>query len=543
MSQARLICPQLSATCQSTLSPTPACPSSQAQQQGLAASFLLGQQGSGAAWGPLAAQQHRLRASTGGILRSRSSLDGALPPLPAASGADGSKRVSFSVPCSPQRSGMSSGSRAPPPLNLQAVAGRLQVQPVASRSLQHEQQARPQHQLSPVLEALLSSLPTPEPELHHHQQQAAAAGDLAADDLADISDDEEGEWRALESMQARQEGWQRQAAAEQAEQEGWQREQQQPEVTPAAARQHGQPQQQQQVDPWHREITPEWTSRDQLDGWFAAQQAAAAVEQQQAEAQWARQQAAQVQQVGGRYATEGRLAVQLPPGEPAAGAGAAPLPSPITFATADMDGTLARLLASAGNTPTGPLGHHRRTGEGGRDGEQEGVAWGVPGQLPPPLQARSRRHACPACSSPAASLGGSLPAGPQQVVLLEPMLPAPLGEGIRASERMAEGVSAAELRRSIEFQRSMLRPASAAASLRSSYADGLPTEAEAAAWVASQGGSHAAGGSSICSLGGASAAPADASTAAWHAAAVPPAAIAGSKRGLWAKLTSKPKLH
>ncbi len=33
-----------------------------------------------------------------------------------------------------------------------------------------------------------------------------------------------------------------------------------------------------------------------------------------------------------------------------------PLPSPINDSTADLDGAMARLLASAGNTPTGPLG-------------------------------------------------------------------------------------------------------------------------------------------------------------------------------------------
>lgn len=99
---------------------------------------------------------------------------------------------------------------------------------------------------------------------------------------------------------------------------------------------------------------------------------------------------------------------------------------------------------------------------------------------------------------------------------------------------MAEGLTAADLRRSIDGQHSRLRPASAAASLRSSYADGLPAEAEAAAaWAASQGGS-------VYSLA-ADGAAAGASTAAWDAAAVPPAAA--KKRGLWAKLTSKPKLH
>lgn len=38
------------------------------------------------------------------------------------------------------------------------------------------------------------------------------------------------------------------------------------------------------------------------------------------------------------------------------------LPSPISSSTADLDAAMSRLLASAGNTPTGPLGLGLRSG-------------------------------------------------------------------------------------------------------------------------------------------------------------------------------------
>lgn len=131
------------------------------------ASFMLSQ-GSGSAWGPLAAQQERLHASTGlgGPLRHASVDDLALP---RASSVAGSKRVAFSLPASPRHS---TGSR-PLPLNLQGLTGRLQAHQSADAA-RHQQ-------LSPVLEALLSSVPTPAPP-------TGASADLAADDLADMAD-------------------------------------------------------------------------------------------------------------------------------------------------------------------------------------------------------------------------------------------------------------------------------------------------------------------------------------------------------------------
>lgn len=108
-----------------------------------------------------------------------------------------------------------------------------------------------------------------------------------------------------------------------------------------------------------REPTPVWTSRNELEGWFAAadevprhseadaDQAAAAGE----EKHWQHQQHQQQAAAGGQAAASGAA---LGPGDP--------LPSPLTSATSNFDVAVARLLASAGNTPTGPLGHHRRTG-------------------------------------------------------------------------------------------------------------------------------------------------------------------------------------
>ena len=77
---------------------------SQAQAQGLRASFIVSQ-GSGSAWGPLAAQHERLRASTGAgtagrLLRHASVDDLALPSArPASSGAGAGKRVWTCAAC------------------------------------------------------------------------------------------------------------------------------------------------------------------------------------------------------------------------------------------------------------------------------------------------------------------------------------------------------------------------------------------------------------------------------------------------------------
>lgn len=145
---------------------------SQAEQQGLSASFIVSQ-GSGSAWGPLAAQGRRLGASAG-ILR-HASVD-ALALQRAARDAEGppvgAKRVAFSVPTSPRHH---AAAVRPAPLNLHGLSSRLQVH-------QREQQ-RPQ--LSPVMEALLSGRTTqlsPAPEAG----QQGGAAELAADDLADL---------------------------------------------------------------------------------------------------------------------------------------------------------------------------------------------------------------------------------------------------------------------------------------------------------------------------------------------------------------------
>lgn len=156
-------------------------PLAQAEAQGLSANFIVSQ-GSGSAWGPLAAQG-RLLNSSAGILR-HASVDAvalqhaakaaALPPPP------GTKHVSFSVPGSPRHA---AAAPRPTPLNLRGLTGRLQLH-------QQQQQVRrqPQQQaLSPVLEALLSSLPTPAPAPRVEEHIGRTAAELAADDLADMA--------------------------------------------------------------------------------------------------------------------------------------------------------------------------------------------------------------------------------------------------------------------------------------------------------------------------------------------------------------------
>lgn len=171
----------------------------------LSASFACGDLPS-AAWGPLAAQQRQFQQLRGNhSLRHASVDDLALPRgLPGAA-AGARKHVSFSVPNSPRRADL-------PPLDPRDLAARLQAQPLrASFEARHgsgsggaagsslplpsyqQTQARPQEQLSPVLEALLSSVPTP---FVHGQPGPGLAGApatavrsmLDADDLADLGD-------------------------------------------------------------------------------------------------------------------------------------------------------------------------------------------------------------------------------------------------------------------------------------------------------------------------------------------------------------------
>lgn len=157
-------------------------------QQGLAGSFeaIVGA-GSGSAWAPLAAtQQRRLSASAGGL---RHAVSDAAPAAAAVQAMP--HRAAVSMPASPR-----GGARArpPQPLNLSSVAGRLQLHQRGGA-----RQAQPQ-QLSPVLEALLDSVPTPyaaRPASAQRQQRQqepeeiaatppAPAAELTADDLVDL---------------------------------------------------------------------------------------------------------------------------------------------------------------------------------------------------------------------------------------------------------------------------------------------------------------------------------------------------------------------
>lgn len=165
-----------------------------------------------------------------------------------------------------------------------------------------------------------------------------------------------------------------------------------------------------------REPTPEWIGdRQQMQEWLAAQQAAvdASTEQlQQAQQGECYEEKEDDEQQQLQHAA---LMVQVP-GEEQAGAEAdgtlaahpfqqlPPLPSPITTATVNLDATLARLLASAGNTPSGPLakqaGRWVAAADGHAAAEQDGPQLGEEGEA---------------------------------VFLLEPVLPAPLGEGVRCA--------------------------------------------------------------------------------------------------------------
>lgn len=204
--------------------------------------------------------------------------------------------------------------------------------------------------------------------------------------------DQEAEWAALEEIEAADIEQQRHQAAEQERRELAML---QALLPPAAV--HAAP----------RELTPEWAyPREQMQEWLAAQQAAVTASTEQLQHQGEGHEDGQEQQL-----QHAALMVQLP-GEEQAGALAVgalaaqpfqqlpPLPSPITTATVNLDATLARLLVSAGNTPSGPL-----------------------------AKAAGRWEAA---DGDAAEQGGTeMDAEAEAVFLLEPVLPAPLGEGVR----------------------------------------------------------------------------------------------------------------
>lgn len=160
--------------------------------RGLAATHAYGREPA-TAWGPLAAQQRvqqqqqpPMRPS--GLVRHISADACVLARVAAEPAVAGQRRIAFSVPTSPthRSSDVPSANRRPAPLNLRGVTDRLQLHVAQQQaaagsagasnggSLSHQPRAqRAQHmpQLSPVLESLLASVPTPMPP-----QQARASG-------------------------------------------------------------------------------------------------------------------------------------------------------------------------------------------------------------------------------------------------------------------------------------------------------------------------------------------------------------------------------
>lgn len=208
--------------------------------------------------------------------------------------------------------------------------------------------------------------------------------------------DHEAEWQALEQAQAQEAAWQRQQRAE--------REQlelallQQPDILA----QHQQQQHAQEPAAGWGHAQEEGHAGDAMHEWLAEQQVAAGL--QAASHGYSQQHAAPA------------LALHLPGDDDQAEQGSAlaaapwqqlpPLPSPITFATTNLDRATARLLASAGNTPTGPLGKAAgRLPDGAADGGAQ--------------QAQRAQ---------------------QGMWLLEPVMPAPLGEGVRCAALCALAV-------------------------------------------------------------------------------------------------------
>lgn len=198
--------------------------------------------------------------------------------------------------------------------------------------------------------------------------------------------DHEAEWAALEELEAADREQQRQQAAEKEWREL------------AVLQAHAAP----------REPTPEWAfPREQMQEWLEAQQAAVAASRDQ---QQLRNSAGEAEEEQLLPEAAPSLLVQVPEAELAGAAAVGgltfqqlpPLPSPITSATVNLDATLARLLASSGNTPSGPLAKAA--------GRWESAGQEQPEQAGPQLYQEG-----------------------EALFLLEPVLPAPLGEGIRCA--------------------------------------------------------------------------------------------------------------
>jgi len=120
------------------------------------------------------------------------------------------------------------------------------------------------------------------------------------------------------------------------------------------------------------------------------------------------------------------------PGLPGVPAGTLP-GLPLAVKPLNIDVFMAAVIANAGNTPTGPLARGVRSGDE---------------HLFDNAAAKALRQVARAREASAA---------PKRKALLEPIVPAPLGMGVRASETVAQGISPVTLRQSLEAHLS-LRP-------------------------------------------------------------------------------------
>ena len=108
-----------------------------------------------------------------------------------------------------------------------------------------------------------------------------------------------------------------------------------------------------------------------------------------------------------------------------------PLTQDRNSAPGQFDGFMAAVISNAGNTPTGPLARGVRQGDSHLFDD---AAAGV-------LRAAAARRA--------AEVAGIRP-GQTNKALLEPIVPAPLGMGVRVSETVASGISPNTLKTSLE---------------------------------------------------------------------------------------------
>jgi hypothetical protein len=140
---------------------------------------------------------------------------------------------------------------------------------------------------------------------------------------------------------------------------------------------------------------------------------------------------------------------------------------PLTLSPVNMDQIMAAIISNAGNTPTGPLARGARQGDAHLFDDAA---------IQVLRAAAAERLAAAELAQP----------GQEHKALLEPIVPAPLGMGVRVSETVAHGISPSTLRHSLEAHLRQLQTTSTTAT----HSQSQRTSSRAHTTAAGGGGAH-----------------------------------------------------